>query len=60
MKWTIPDMDSKEWLAEAIRDSVDDDVIIVKTEAAKELGERAKSRMCPDKKITFEVQGEQE
>lgn len=40
-------------LADAVRDSQDGDVIQVATEAMRELGERAKARMCPDKNIAI-------
>ena len=55
MKFIIPTMDWTEYLAEAIEESQDGDVIVVASEVAKQLGERAKSRTCPDKKITFEI-----
>jgi hypothetical protein len=42
-------------LPQAIRDAEDDDVLLVDTEAKKELGETAHKRMCPEKHITFEV-----
>lgn len=46
-------------LAISIEKAKDEDVIIVHSEAAKELAERARLRMCPEKKIIFEVGNEQ-
>lgn len=42
-------------LVAAIEKAVDGDVIIVLSDAMKELGQRAARRMCPDKKIIFKV-----
>ena len=42
-------------LADLIENSEDGDIIIVSSEAQKELGIRAKNRICPEKSITFLV-----
>ena len=55
MKHVIPTVNWHMALADAIDASQDGDVIVVQNEAQKELGEIAKSRVCPDKNITFEV-----
>jgi len=52
-------LSSKNWtnqLATLIEQAKDGDIIIVRSEAQKELGEKAKGRMCPDKKIEFRVE----
>lgn len=43
-------------LANAIREANPGDVIVVHTDAMKEMGERAHARMCPDKDIIFRVE----
>ena len=43
-------------LAKAIDEAVDGDTIVVKYKAMELLGLSAKSRMCPNKKLTFELE----
>lgn len=45
-------------LATDIEKAKNGDVVIVQNVAAKELAERARLRMCPEKKIVFEVRNE--
>ena len=52
----IPSSNWTMHLADAIEESVDGDIIVVASEDAKELGQRAQRRMCPGKKITFQVE----
>jgi hypothetical protein len=47
-------------LATDIEKAKTGDVIVVKSEAAKELAERARLRMCPEKKIVFRARIEKE
>lgn len=54
-KHTLPMANWHMALADIIERADDGDVVIVPDEFTKELGERAKQRMCPDKKLTFEV-----
>ncbi len=42
-------------IAAALKSAADGDTIVVPTEAAKQLAERAKARMCPDKRLTIVV-----
>lgn len=49
MEYTIPQANWTMALADLIEKSNDSDVIIVHSEEQKELAERAKSRMCPEK-----------
>ena len=58
MKIAIPKYDYLSHMFSAINTSKPGDVIVVNTEEQKQLGERAKGRMCPDKDITFEVKDE--
>ncbi len=44
-------------LAEEIKGAKVGDVIIVRSTKAKELAERARLRMCPEKKIAFVIKG---
>ena len=49
---------SRNWTsqpADFITQATDGDIIVVVSDATKELGERARLRMCPDKRITFQV-----
>lgn len=41
-------------LAEAIESALDGETIEVRTKSQAELGELARLRMCPDKRLTFE------
>lgn len=56
MEIRIQDRNWTTKLAAAINDSCDGDIIIVNTPAQKELGERAKLRLCPRKRIIFKVE----
>lgn len=49
------DMSWLDVLTAHIEKAKDGDSITVRSEAAKELAERARLRMCPEKKIIFEV-----
>ena len=51
----IPSGNWTTYLADAIEQSADGDVIEVHNGAMKELAENAKRWMCPDKLITFEI-----
>ena len=53
--YTIPIGNWHMALADAIEQAEDGDIIEVHEQAMKELGERAKTRMCPDKKIEFVI-----
>jgi hypothetical protein len=55
MIYTIPARNCPTVLADAIEQSQDGDMIQVRNQAQKELAERAKRRMCPDKQIVFEI-----
>jgi hypothetical protein len=55
MKYNVPSADWLQKLADYIELAKDGDIIVVESDAAKELGERALKRMCPNKTITFEV-----
>lgn len=57
MEYTIPQANWTRALADLTEKSNDGDVIIVHSEEQKELAERAKSRMCPEKKVEFRVGG---
>ena len=55
MRYDVP---AKNWtmvLADFIEQTQDGDVIVIASEAAKELAEKAKNRMCPEKKISFKI-----
>jgi len=52
----VPEKNWIKLLPEAIRQASSGDRIIVVTEAMKELGERALSRMRPDENISFIVE----
>jgi vacuolar-type H+-ATPase subunit F/Vma7 len=54
MIYRIPDVDWPKNLANSLKNSRDADVILVSTEAQKELAERAKERMCPEKKLIIQ------
>lgn len=41
-------------LADAVRDAKDGDVIVIKSNAQRQLAQSTKEHMCPDKDITFE------
>lgn len=56
MKHTLPVANWTTALADLIRDCADGDTIAVSNEDQKELGERAKARMCPGKSIAFEIE----
>lgn len=58
MTITIPRTNWTMALADAIRDACDGDVIVVHNDDMRELGERAKGRMCPNKTLTFQVEDE--
>lgn len=51
----IPEINSHTALSDAIRLAHAGDTIACRTEAMKEMGERAHARMCPDKRLEFEV-----
>lgn len=53
--YTIPAGNWTIALADAIEQSVDGDVIVVDSDVKVELGQDAKDRMCPEKRLTFEV-----
>lgn len=55
MKYEIPMKNWTEALASAIEKADDGDVIVVSNIKQIALGNSAKSRMCPDKKVTFEL-----
>lgn len=46
-------------LADVIESAQDGDTIAVPSEAVAELGEMARERMCPNKELTFIVEGEE-
>lgn len=54
MKIKIPAGNWHMALADAIESAKDGDVIVIKSDAQKQLGLSAKGRMCPNKDITFE------
>lgn len=53
MTHTLPIINWHTVLAEIINKANDGDTIICQTDNKKELAERAASRMCPDKKLSF-------
>lgn len=55
MKHTVPVSNWHTALIETIHRAQDGDTIVVHTDAMRELGERARARICPSKNITFEV-----
>lgn len=58
MRIIIPVGDWLMKLCDALETSNNDDEIIVKTQAIKELAEMAKERICPDKNIIFIIEAE--
>mgnify|MGYP000082100079 CR=1 FL=1 len=58
MKIEIPRKNWTSELSDAIRNSSDGDVIVCHGPAMMELGKLAAARMCPEKNISFEVEGE--
>ena len=54
-KYTLSPENWAMTLADLIKNSEDGDIIIVSSEAQKELGIRAKNRRYPEKSITFLV-----
>ena len=55
MKHTIPTVNWTTHLADAISASQDGDTILVTSEAMLELVQRAKRRMCPDKRLDIQL-----
>jgi hypothetical protein len=53
--YVIKHVNWTEDLIEKIKKASDGDTIICHSEAKTELGKKAKSRMCPDKKISFVI-----
>ena len=58
MIYEVPDKNWTMALADFIEQAQDGDVIVIASEAARELAQRAKNRMWPEKKIKFEVNEE--
>ena len=56
MRHTIPAGNWPTALVDTIESAQDGDVIVVHTAAMQELAEGARQRMCPHKKLVFEVQ----
>lgn len=54
MRIRIPAGNRHMALAAAIESAKDGDILVVKSDVQKQLGLRAKERMCPSKNITFE------
>jgi len=55
-RYIVPNVNGAAVLATLIGQAQCGDVIVVPTDAAKELGERALARMCPGKKVIFSVE----
>jgi len=58
MQYVIPAGGWVSRLADAIENAEAGDSIVVRSEAMLELAERARSRMCPEKQITFILEKE--
>ena len=58
MQYIVSTGDSARALADLIRKAQAGDVIVMRSEAMKDLAERAKAMMCPEKHIVFKVEKE--
>lgn len=56
MRIEIPSGNWHIALANSLEIARDNDIIVVKSQAMKNLGERAGERMFPDKKFRFEIE----
>lgn len=56
MRHIMPPKNWKICLIDAIERAEDDDVIVVPSDSAKQLGERAARRLCPGKCLSFEIE----
>ena len=55
MRHEIPRASWPVALREAIEKVSDGDIILCHSEPMQELGQRAHERMCPEKRLTFEI-----
>jgi hypothetical protein len=55
-KHTVPVGNWHTALAALIREAASGDEIVVHNEAQRELAQRAKARMCPEKTLTFSIE----
>ncbi len=53
MRHEVPHIDSKRYLIEILKNSLNGDVVVCHSISMIDFGERALKRMRPDKKLTF-------